>query len=98
RFVRCWSSDVCSSDLMSRKLSPKMGLMTRTRNRFGMPLVFLAEFSRLRDRLVFRDAGRPLLQHLPLAMEVVFGDSQGALEETGEIGRASCRERGERCD
>src|SRR3712207_7428525 len=89
RYWRDWSSDVCSSDL-----EPTTGLDPQARHlvwerlfrlkQQGVTLVltthYMDEAEQLCDRLVVMDGGRIVAEGSPRALQ---------------IGRASCRERGE---
>src|SRR5690242_21192936 len=75
-----WSSDVCSSDLMRHHVS------------VGLDPLQEAELLQPRDDLLARGEALDLVE---LGGELVGANRQAAQIVLVEIGRASCRERGE---
>src|SRR5690606_39494188 len=86
RFSRDWSSDVCSSDL--QECPPgQTGLPVSATRRETRPL---------RPGLAFRKAGRSARTIEEIDAAPCFNSrSPPALKHGRQIGRASCRERGE---
>src|SRR5690554_7056298 len=89
RHTRCgrdWSSDVCSSDLRQIKtVNPKLNALVE--NRFAEALVE----ARQCDELLEQGKAEGRLFGVPISMKESM-DVAG-MRSTGEIGRASCRER-----
>src|SRR5439155_16051007 len=89
RWPRDWSSDVCSSDL---EVVDAAHHLDSERHRAVLALEALAELGELlADR---RDRVRTLTAEQEARMEDHQLGARG-LRDPGEIGRASCRERGE---
>src|SRR5207302_3612469 len=93
RFSRDWSSDVCSSDLLQAQLAELMGglELLSDRGRLGQHYSFfggeqlpLDEAMRVMDRL-------QSIEDLERAVRGVYRGEQ--LDDSTQIGRASCRER-----
>src|SRR5690606_39932386 len=82
RFSRDWSSDVCSSDLVLALQTGEQGPLQQV----------MAGVDTAMSDLAARRAGVPLWQLLGGPAEA----PPVAVYASGKIGRASCRERGER--
>src|SRR5690606_40998194 len=83
RFSRDWSSDVCSSDLISRAITPE-----------GVVDIFAAAGLEKPDISIPSDEFLAEVRGMPqrnLAVELLRKLLEGELKK---IGRASCRERG----
>src|SRR3546814_4782833 len=77
-----WSSDVCSSDLAGRQLGVEQGRRQTAGQAQEDFEVLAAGMQHLDHRLVFEQRGewRPVMD-------------QQRIDQVGQIGRASCRER-----
>src|SRR5205807_7924416 len=89
-----WSSDVCSSDLTTREPPPRYSARYMGCSR---PSLLIATGPVGRNSIVPRpsmESHRPLVIP-PISSEAIFASSGGSPAGAGQIGRASCRERGE---
>src|SRR5690606_39582700 len=95
RFSRDWSSDVCSSDLKVREFPQTPGLYLMKDSAGRVIYVGKAKNLRARAGSYFLKAAAEDRRTADMVREIADIDCLVCESEVDEIGRASCRERGE---
>src|SRR5690606_40266094 len=86
RFSRDWSSDVCSSDLPLANLDARARI-DRAAQAIGVPILVGG---------LLHGPGERQLQNVGIVWEPGRGPTHTYVKQHPEIGRASCREKGEK--